>query len=216
MDVKDPDRNAQWVSLSSANQRLVTYGSHVGLNSRLRLYATGPFQPGTYQVARAKIGEMQSELVSNSADKSPIVSLYIPAMTITVDSYGCTLNVPNNVALSTDVEQSTTFNVTISQCGGTVTAFARFSDPDAQAATKNALPNKGTAKGYELKLQTSGKAPITFIPVGTTARTDEINLGSITATQTRTTSFSALLSRTSDEVRPGMLELATIVGISYR
>ena len=75
MDVKDPDRNAQWVSLSSANQRLVTYGSHVGLNSRLRLYATGPFQPGTYQVARAKIGEMQSELVSNSADKSPIDDL---------------------------------------------------------------------------------------------------------------------------------------------
>jgi type 1 fimbria pilin len=115
--------------------------------------------------------------------------------------------------LLTDVEQPTTFNVTISQCGGPVTVFARFSDPDAQAATKNALQNKGTAKGYELKLQTSGGDAITFIPVGTTALNGEINLGN---SQTRTTPFSALLSRTSDAVRPGTLQFATIVGISYR
>lgn len=216
MDVKDPDANAQWVSLYPTAQRTVTYNSHVGLHSRLRFYATGPFQPGTYPVARTKVGEVWGELVSDPTDKSPIVSLYIPAMIITVNNYGCTLSVPSNVALSTDVEQSTTFNVTISQCGGTVNAFARFSDPDARTVTKSALPNKGTAKGYELKLQTSANAPINFIPIGTTVRAGEISLGSITSTQTRTTSFSALLSRTTDEVRPGTLQFATTVGIVYR
>ncbi|TYA01629.1 hypothetical protein [Vibrio cholerae] len=216
MDVKDPDINAKWVSLNSFAQRTITYGSHVGLYSRLKFYATGPFEPGTYSVTRTKVGEMWGELVSNSADKSPIVSLYLPAMTITVDNYGCSLNVPSSVVLSTDVEQLTRFNVTISQCGGVVVPLVRFSDPDAQASTKQALSNKGTAKGYELKLQTSSGNAITFIPVGTAARSEEITFGLMNVGQSRTVSFSALLSRTSEDISPGTLQFATILGVSYR
>ncbi|HEA3202495.1 hypothetical protein [Aeromonas veronii] len=214
IDVSDP--NQPWVDLKSTPQPLVRYGGRTGLKSRLQYHIYADLKPGSYRVPRTKVGEVWGELVSNRNDKTPIVSLYIPSMTFNVSTYGCVLNVPSNISLSSDLEQSTYFNVTISQCGGDVIGWVRFSDPDALTSTKATLVNKGEAKGYNLKFQTKNGGLITLIPAGTKPQTGEILLGLISRGQTRTETFSALLTRNSEDVRPGTLKFATIVGVSYR
>jgi hypothetical protein len=214
IDVSDP--NQPWVDLKSTPQPLVRYGGRTGLKTRLQYHIYADLKPGSYSVSRMKVGEVWGELVSNRNDKTPIVSLYIPAMTFNVSTYGCELRVPPTVSLSSDLEQSTSFNVEIYNCGGTVNAFVRFTDPAAQTSVKTALTNKGDAKGYDLIFQRSNGAAVSLIPTGTAARAGEISIGRLNPGGSHTETFFALLNRNADEVKPGKLEFATIVGVSYR
>jgi hypothetical protein len=214
IDVSDPNR--PWVDLKSTPQSLIQYASYTGLQTRLQYHIYADLMPGSYTVPRMKVGEVWGELVSNRNDKTPIVSLYIPAMTFNVSTYGCELRVPPTVSLSSDLEQSTSFNVEIYNCGGTVNAFVRFTDPAAQASVKTALTNKGDAKGYDLIFKRSNGAAVSLIPTGTAALAGEISIGRLNTGGSHTETFFALLNRNADEVKPGKLEFATIVGVSYR
>lgn len=215
-DMADPNRD--WNQLRSSMSLLIQDNyCCIGFKSRVQYHIIGELKNGNYSVPRTHVGNMWPVGTNPS---SPIVKLYSPQTTITVNVASCTLSVPPLVNLNADISQPTQFNVTVNGCSGATTVYTSFSDANSPATTSTSLKNNGTATGYALKLEVVNGAAVQIIPVaasGTKPRTGEILMGAGDKNAPLVKGFNAIVTEVNGgKPQPGTLDFKAIVGVAYR
>lgn len=185
VQVKDPNGTAQPLS-RTPTQSLWSSPSggavYVGVMVKVQFVATGPLQPGTYNLASHKVGDGWLSTNQTSNNKALSASLSYNGVTITVTGSTCSINsgdenktvtlptVPvgsfQGVGSNSSAHSQQNFSIGLS-CQAGIALYATMSDITAPTNTSNILTLSGssTSSGIGLQLWANGAStPVSFGP----------------------------------------------------
>lgn len=236
--VKDPNRASQPLS-QNPTQSLWNSGSsgpvNVGVVVQVQFVATGPLQPGTYNLPLHKVGEGRLSTNQTSNNNALAAGLYYNGLRITVIGSTCAINSGDENKVVTLPTVSTSgfagigsvasasqpFTIGLS-CQAGIALYATMTDITTPGNTGNALSLAGTstASGVGLQLLANGATtPMSFGPASSVK--GNLNQwyvgGSSSSVATNyTIPFIARYVKTSNILVPGTVNAMSAITFSYQ